>query len=92
MRFFSNFDNGMEILKQALTQLLLYYTRFQVCRCVCCECCRCLGGTQLTCDLCLQDLINAVWRGRPPPFAKHVVNIRTIFFEIKKYNRSALAS
>lgn len=27
--FFSNFKNGMEILKQALTQLLLYYTRFQ---------------------------------------------------------------
>lgn len=26
---FSNFRNGMEILKQVLTQLLLYYTRFQ---------------------------------------------------------------
>jgi len=29
MAFFSNFRNGMEILKQVLTQLLLYYTRFQ---------------------------------------------------------------
>eukprot|EP00611_Tribonema_gayanum_P019451 TRINITY_DN336_c0_g1_i1.p1 TRINITY_DN336_c0_g1~~TRINITY_DN336_c0_g1_i1.p1 ORF type:complete len:749 (+),score=271.71 TRINITY_DN336_c0_g1_i1:64-2247(+) len=27
---FSNFRNGMEILKQVLTQLLLFYTRFQV--------------------------------------------------------------
>ena len=27
--YFSNFRNGMEILKQVLTQLLLYYTRFQ---------------------------------------------------------------
>lgn len=27
--FFSNFRNGMEILKLVLTQLLLYYTRFQ---------------------------------------------------------------
>eukprot|EP01041_Mallomonas_annulata_P010921 gene10921-22797_t len=26
---FTNFRNGMEILKQVLTQLLLYYTRFQ---------------------------------------------------------------
>ena len=26
---FANFRNGMEILKQVLTQLLLYYTRFQ---------------------------------------------------------------
>eukprot|EP00742_Colponemidia_sp_Colp-10_P005738 GILJ01006133.1.p1 GENE.GILJ01006133.1~~GILJ01006133.1.p1 ORF type:complete len:595 (+),score=118.62 GILJ01006133.1:511-2295(+) len=29
MNQFSNFRNGMEILKQVLTQLLLYYTRFQ---------------------------------------------------------------
>ncbi|CAM9679004.1 unnamed protein product [Ectocarpus sp. 12 AP-2014] len=29
LSFFSNFRNGMEILKQVLTQLLLYYTRFQ---------------------------------------------------------------
>ena len=29
MTYFSNFRNGMEILKQVLTQLLLYYTRFQ---------------------------------------------------------------
>lgn len=29
MEYFSNFRNGMEILKQVLTQLLLYYTRFQ---------------------------------------------------------------
>jgi vacuolar protein sorting-associated protein 52 len=29
MAFFSNFRTGMEILKQVLTQLLLYYTRFQ---------------------------------------------------------------
>ncbi|RHY22316.1 hypothetical protein DYB32_009536, partial [Aphanomyces invadans] len=28
MKYFSNFRNGMEILKQVLTQLLLYYTRF----------------------------------------------------------------
>merc|ERR1712196_646450 len=28
MKFFSNFQNGMEILKHVLTQLLLYYTRF----------------------------------------------------------------
>lgn len=28
MTFFANFRNGMEILKQVLTQLLLYYTRF----------------------------------------------------------------
>jgi hypothetical protein len=28
---FGNFRNGMEILKQVLTQLLLYYTRFQDC-------------------------------------------------------------
>ncbi|CAI5702745.1 unnamed protein product [Peronospora effusa] len=28
MTYFSNFRNGMEILKQVLTQLLLYYTRF----------------------------------------------------------------
>jgi len=26
---FTNFSNGMEILKQVLTQLLLYYTRLQ---------------------------------------------------------------
>jgi len=29
LSFFANFRNGMEILKQVLTQLLLYYTRFQ---------------------------------------------------------------
>ena len=29
MVYFANFRNGMEILKQVLTQLLLYYTRFQ---------------------------------------------------------------
>ena len=29
LSYFSNFRNGLEILKQALTQLLLYYTRFQ---------------------------------------------------------------
>ncbi len=29
LSYFSNFRNGMEILKQVLTQLLLYYTRFQ---------------------------------------------------------------
>ena len=29
LAFFANFRTGMEILKQALTQLLLYYTRFQ---------------------------------------------------------------
>ena len=29
LSYFSNFRNGMEILKQGLTQLLLYYTRFQ---------------------------------------------------------------
>jgi len=28
LSYFSNFRNGMEILKQVLTQLLLYYTRF----------------------------------------------------------------
>ncbi|CCI49287.1 unnamed protein product [Albugo candida] len=28
MKYFSNFRNGMEILKLVLTQLLLYYTRF----------------------------------------------------------------
>jgi hypothetical protein len=27
--FFSNFKNGMDVLKKVLTQLLLYYTRFQ---------------------------------------------------------------
>lgn len=29
LAYFSNFVNGMEVLKQLLTQLLLYYTRFQ---------------------------------------------------------------
>ena len=29
LSYFSNFRNGMEVLKQVLTQLLLYYTRFQ---------------------------------------------------------------
>merc|ERR1712226_606918 len=29
MASFTNFSNGMEILKQVLTQLLLYYTRLQ---------------------------------------------------------------
>jgi vacuolar protein sorting-associated protein 52 len=29
LSYFSNFRNGMEILKQCLTQMLLYYTRFQ---------------------------------------------------------------
>lgn len=29
MCYFANFRNGMEILKQVLTQLLLYYSRFQ---------------------------------------------------------------
>lgn len=29
LRYFANFRSGMEILKQVLTQLLLYYTRFQ---------------------------------------------------------------
>ena len=29
LAYFANFRNGMEILKQVLTQLLLYYTRFQ---------------------------------------------------------------
>jgi len=28
LSFFANFVNGMEVLKQVLTQLLLYYTRF----------------------------------------------------------------
>merc|ERR1712194_120317 len=31
MNSFANFNNGLEILKQSLTQLLLYYTRFQKC-------------------------------------------------------------
>ncbi|CAD7949994.1 unnamed protein product [Amoebophrya sp. A25] len=31
MSCFVNFNNGMEILKQCLTQLLLYYTRYQKC-------------------------------------------------------------
>lgn len=31
MNRFSNFSNGIEILKQTLTQLLLYYTRYQKC-------------------------------------------------------------
>lgn len=29
LSYFANFRNGMEILKQVLTQLLMYYTRFQ---------------------------------------------------------------
>lgn len=29
LAYFANFVNGMEVLKQVLTQLLLYYTRFQ---------------------------------------------------------------
>ena len=29
MKYFSNFKNGMGILQQVLTQLLLCYTRFQ---------------------------------------------------------------
>ena len=29
LSYFSNFRSGMELLKQTLTQLLLYYTRFQ---------------------------------------------------------------
>jgi hypothetical protein len=29
LHYFSSYRNGMEILKQVLTQLLLYYTRFQ---------------------------------------------------------------
>lgn len=29
LSWFANFRNGMEVLKQVLTQLLLYYTRFQ---------------------------------------------------------------
>lgn len=29
LKHFSNFQNAAEILKQVLTQLLLYYTRFQ---------------------------------------------------------------
>lgn len=29
LKYFASFANGMEILKQVLTQLLLYYTRFQ---------------------------------------------------------------
>ncbi|KAJ8604162.1 hypothetical protein CTAYLR_008571 [Chrysophaeum taylorii] len=29
LAYFANFLNGMEVLKQVLTQLLLYYTRFQ---------------------------------------------------------------
>jgi len=29
LRLFANFVNGVEVLKQVLTQLLLYYTRFQ---------------------------------------------------------------
>jgi vacuolar protein sorting-associated protein 52 len=29
LKYFASFRNGMEILKQVLTQLLLYYTRFQ---------------------------------------------------------------
>jgi hypothetical protein len=29
LAYFANFRNGMEILKQTLTQLLMYYTRFQ---------------------------------------------------------------
>jgi hypothetical protein len=29
MTAFANFNNGTEVLKQVLTQLLLYYTRFQ---------------------------------------------------------------
>jgi hypothetical protein len=29
MNYFSNFKNGSEILKQVLTQLALYYSRFE---------------------------------------------------------------
>jgi len=29
LAYFADFRSGMEILKQVLTQLLLYYTRFQ---------------------------------------------------------------
>ena len=48
LSFFANFRNGMEILKQVLTQLLLYYTRFQ-------------------------DIIQKVWRSKPPAFCKDLV-------------------
>ena len=29
LKHFTNFNNGMDILKQVLTQLLMYYSRFQ---------------------------------------------------------------
>jgi len=35
MRSFQNFTNGMEILKQTLTQLLMYYTRLHTIICKC---------------------------------------------------------
>ena len=39
LTFFSNFRNGMEVLKKVLTQLLLYYTRLQVSVCDMCDMC-----------------------------------------------------
>ena len=88
MACFSNFRNGMEILKQVLTQLLLYYTRFQdIIRKVL------LFSShthlppptfpRLTCFPRPQ-----VWGRRQPPFAKDLVSTATILVEIKKYSRS----
>ena len=61
--FFSNFINGMDILKKLLTQLLLYYTRFQ-------------------------DIVKTVYSGGDPPFAKEIVPVHSIIYEIKKYSRT----
>ena len=58
---FANFKNGMEILKQVLTQLLLYYSRFT------------------------DNIVKKCFRN--PPWAKDIVAINTIMYEIKKYSR-----
>lgn len=81
LKYFANFRNGMEILKQVdiifikdtypssflllyqvLTQLLLYYTRFQ-------------------------DVIKKAWQ-RPPAFMRDIVTTPTILQEIRRYSRT----
>jgi len=74
LSFFSDFRNGTEILKQVLTQLLLYYTRFQ-------DIIRKVWSSPATSGSSKDNKKQLP----PPSFRKDIVGTAVILSEIKKY-------
>ena len=74
LAYFANFRNGMEIMKQTLTQLLLYYTRFQ----------DIIKKTWPSNNSHSNNNSNS----HVPSFTRDIVSTATIMMEIKKYSRA----